>query len=212
MTKYDDLTPEVDAFLGQAKHMILPFKEEFRRCNPQTTKDLNEFYKFNQGYLVANAKHEVPYEIQKWKNGVIADFGAGAGNCALFLAKENNCEVYCIEPNLLQAQFIKNIRRIANKRIEVMPALSFLRQKLKGKRLDGVVCRDVIEHLPDYRVYLKTLIRLMKSGGLMYAKPEFAGVNQLKGMHIHFGDKHKFEEWMESAGMERLEKYVWRKK
>ena len=184
-----ELVREVKEYLGS----------EFRTGHPQKEykrgEDYIEFYIKSEFYLIANAQHDVPKEIEQVK-GKVLDFGGGSGHVSIKLA-ENNCFVDYIDINKRQQGFVKWIAKKYKLNINVIEE--------PKKEYDWIILRDVIEHLIDYPTTLKKLFKHLKKDGKIYAKPEWCS------NVLHFKDENNFPVFMRDQGFEETEKLIWRR-
>jgi hypothetical protein len=179
------------------------FSIEFSECAPKSEEELLDFYKRSYNYLWANAQHVYSRDIDHWPQGRYLDFGGGAGNWSIPLL-ETGCAVDYLDINKLQIKFMKWIKDRYDYRL-----LNIVEQPFD--EYDGIILRDVIEHLKDYTKVLTPLFtEHLKVGGLVYAKPEFTG--ETGEWSIHYHDHFNYEHFMKGCGLEKTENPLeWRK-
>lgn len=161
--------------------------EEWGLFKPKNEFEVIEFYKKSESYLVANAYHRIPKIQLACFSGRCLDFGGGAGNVSVFLA-QRGVEVDYIDINKIQQNFIKKLAEKYLLNINVVEEPSGL--------YDGLVMRDVVEHLVDYRKELAFLFKFLKPGAFIFSKPEFDEKQQKGQMNIHFNDHYGYEGFM----------------
>lgn len=176
----------VDDYVARKKHPT--HINEWMFWKPDTPKDIRWFYVASRAYLFANAVHRV---LPKVKDRVrpgeqILDLGGGSGNSAFDLA-QMGCEVQYFELNLLQREFVRHVVKKHELAIQIIePDENFLpqwRPRMVGA--DVALAIDVLEHIPDYRPYVKGLAEACMHGAAFYVAAPFAS-----GEPAHLKDAH----------------------
>jgi SAM-dependent methyltransferase len=104
------------------------------------------------------------------ERGSYLDIGCGNGSL-LHLARQDGWTVKGLELSEFMAE---NVRRVLSIDVEVA---NFLEYEKFEEQYDLVSLRHVLEHLPDSRLAMKKINRLLKTGG--YAEFEFPNINGL---------------------------------
>ncbi len=172
-----------------------------------TEDQLNDFYKSAQHYLyelpIWNAATGriyyfsqllVPYfKSQKYKD--ILDFGAGAGDLCLGLAKHSF--------NMYYTDINEKLKEFARWRFERnMLKIEILDQKkLEIKKFDCVVSFDVFEHFKNLPQKIKELSALIKKDGGLIFNIEISG----DGLHLAenkiYSDSKKLDKLLNENGL-----------
>ena len=121
----------------------------------------DKIYQVVKSYMLQKKMNWIQQE--KKSSGSILDIGAGTGDF-LLKAKENNWEVFGVEPN-------SNARNLASKKgLELREDSS----EFENGKFDVITMWHVLEHVPDLEVQIKELKRLLKPDGLLViAVPNF---------------------------------------
>ncbi|MEK7103915.1 MAG: class I SAM-dependent methyltransferase [Patescibacteria group bacterium] len=95
-------------------------------------------------------------------------FGAGTGGLAVVLAQEYNGSVFGIEPDHQEFEIIQEKLKEQN-----LPPENFKQEfgeklSFSENKFDVVHCFTVLEHVKNVKQCLEEMIRIVKSGGLIY--------------------------------------------
>lgn len=107
--------------------------------------------------------------VKKNKNLRILDIGAGTGNLALkFL--DLNCKVTAADVSFKSLKLLKQLSyNNANLKLVIIKDQNL---PFPDNKFDVVCTYSVLHHIPDYLFTIKEMIRVCKSGGLIYIDHE----------------------------------------
>lgn len=142
---------------------------------------------------------------------VVAEIGSGQGNITRFLL---DCErVICVEPNPVYFELLNELSGI-HKNIEPFIGDDSVldRDELSAKRIDTVVCMNVLEHIEDDNRTLQRFYNTLVDGGrlLLYVPAcQWAYGEMDKGLgHYRRYSKSELGRKVQQAGFE-VEHSVW---
>ena len=137
-----------------------------------------------------------------FKDKIIVDYGCGYGYDSLFMLQEGASFVYCLEISderldasvkLHQSYGFYNVNYIDNSNIKE------LSKKVGKEKVDVIICRDVMEHIPSPYDALESMYEILKPGGdvyigfsPLYKSPfgaHFSGLCGIPWIHLFFSEK-----------------------
>lgn len=143
----------------------------------------------------------------KPKNIRILDCGCGAGELIRFLIKNN------VSPKLIGGCDISDMVIERNKKIfknvDFFVCNLGVKQNIKGKKYDVVVCSEVIEHVKNWRLLLNNLKEFLKPDGIIILSTQSGmrhGHHRELGHLKHFATQEISKE-MEKHGLRILNAY-----
>jgi SAM-dependent methyltransferase len=159
-------------------------------------------------YRVRRLAHSLSQSLPR---GHVLDAGCGAGTLSLLLCRRGY-RVTAVDDS---PAFVDHVRRRAAEagvsdriQIEVMDLQNLT---FDDSRFDGVVCGEVLEHLPDDRQAASGLARVLRTGGVL-ALTVPAGATSYDWVDAWAGHQRRYEEselddLLKSAGL-RVEQLV----
>jgi len=217
---YHGIIDDLVAYTGFSAEELAPyllrhprkhFQSEFEWFNPKNERELTWFYRANSAYLFGNAGEAYVRTLDIITQGKTLDFGAGAGRNTIGLAKRG-LNVDFLEVNPLQADFIKfRAERHHLQNVSEIPPYhdgKFDPISCITEHYDAIIAMDVLEHIPDYHRFVAHFIERLNPGGLIVENSPFDP--DAAAIAIHLRPRIPLEEAM--AGMERVDRGVWRKK
>lgn len=125
----------------------------------------------------------------------ILEVGGGTGSLALLLAGLGS-DVTVVEPN----ESLPALLAEAEGEIRLINA--FFGPDTLDERFDGVICRQVVEHIADIRPFVRALGAAVKPGGFVYVEvPTLEYIAETGAyMDVHVQHLH----YLDAAGRERL--------
>jgi len=195
--------PEAVVVLENGENPQAVLAEEWRKRDPKTPEEVDQFYRETEGYLkdlvVWNVSPQFWHEITVLLRvrGKVADFGGGIGSLALALARRG-VEVSYVDlpsPQRAFAEWRFNCHKEWAPNISVHTSL----EELSG--LDVIVSNDTLEHLhPDtLPLYAKQMFDALRPGGQMRAVNRFG---DHPGQPMHYDSAELYMEAMKGAGFE----------
>ena len=141
-------------------------------------------------------------EEPSFNGKVIVDYGSGFGYDSLFMLESGASHVYCLEvtedrlkscSHMHLSHGYHNATYIDNNNVEK------LKDKIGTNKIDIIVCRDVMEHVPVPKVVLKSMYDILKPGGIAYIGfsplykspfgPHISSYCKMPYVHIIFSEK-----------------------
>ena len=178
------------------------FMREFEFYKITSDRERAWYYKHNTNYLFANAVHKPWPLLQNIDGTFVLDFGAGAGNDSMFLARKGY-RVATFEPNVLQQAFI-----YSRESQELTGNLNLI-QVLYGRHFDAIICRDVLEHIPDCDKTIHFLADKLRMHGKLYENSPFQSPDASEDVHLYA--PKPLEQMMNDAGLESVASNIWEK-
>jgi 2-polyprenyl-3-methyl-5-hydroxy-6-metoxy-1,4-benzoquinol methylase len=178
--------------------------------------DLNVFK--NYSYLVVKDDDSAASAVIRFvnKNSRVLDLGAGSGAITKHLVGHNKCEVVAVEVNPTSVKklekFCERVHSVDINSADLPKLLS------EEKKFDYVLATDVLEHLYDPWLVLKSMKAMLNDTGSIILSLPHAGhsvvvMNFLEGdieyrewglmdkTHIRFFGLHNIQQLYESAGL-----------
>lgn len=105
----------------------------------------------------------------------ILDFGCGWGELAGYLSNKNKYTVYGYEPD---PEKIKHLK-VKYRKLKVIPLLKNRKLPIKDNSLDVAFLLEVLEHVPNERVVLAEIYRVLKNGGVFFLSVPHKGMTEI---------------------------------
>jgi 2-polyprenyl-3-methyl-5-hydroxy-6-metoxy-1,4-benzoquinol methylase len=160
---------------------------EYKMRNPKNDLELEWFYITSEKYLFANAFHENWKLIDMVQGNKILDYGGGAGVDTFYLAKKG-CNVHYFDISIIQREFVKfRTKKHSIENITVIEPYcksNFDSINCISETYDGILVRNILEHVPYYVNLVKHLLSKLNSGGVFYEASNF-GPTQKDPMHLN---------------------------
>lgn len=106
-----------------------------------------------------------------WTDQVVIDYGCGQGYDSLFMLERSAAHVYALEVEtgyLRQARDLHQRHGFENATYIDNRNPSALVETMGREQVDGIVCRNVMEHVPDPRAVLRSMYDALRPGGTAY--------------------------------------------
>jgi len=210
---YEEVLSEISEYTKEDVHTIEKRRKELisqidnRNYDSISEEELTRFYIDTDYHLYAapiwNAECGriyylswilTPY-LKKNRFNDILDFGAGAGEVCIMLAKEG----FNVNYTDVSKRLIEFSRwRFRKHKLDIK---SIDPKDLSSRRFDCVVSFDVFEHLKDLPQKLKDISRLIKKNGALVFNIELSG----DGLHLEenkiYNDERKLDKILKDAGL-----------
>jgi len=177
------------------------------RCDQLTEKELDGFYKKDQHYLYElplwNAQSgrcfliwwTIDFYLRKNRCTKILDYGAGAGDLCLALAKQPQLEIFYYDINDCLRGFAAWRFEQRHMKVNILNENDF-----QNHSFDCILAFDIFEHLKNLDQRLKWLAGLLRDKGSFIFNIELSG----EGLHLEenkvYGDEKKLDRLLEEAG------------
>ena len=201
---------ELARFLGisfeEAKQRVEHYQlditsEAWKKANPQTADEVDEFYKNETHYLYElipwNYQSEVFHKkvepLFQYHRKKILEIGGGIGSLCIALNYAGNDVTYCdISPTL--SSFA--MQRFQDRQMAI-PIIQDLKQV---RDFDIVVAIDFFEHIHPDRLsgLLKEIASVLKDGGFLYSRSNFKEQNIFP---MHYDHSEYFSKLAKDAGL-----------
>jgi 2-polyprenyl-3-methyl-5-hydroxy-6-metoxy-1,4-benzoquinol methylase len=129
----------------------------------------------------------------------VLEIGGGSGALALAIAS-SGIEVVMVEPNRHS-----DVSLLADKGVELVSDM-FPSDKVTGK-FDLIVCRQVMEHVPDPSIFMDSIEKSLAAGGSIYLEVPNAdfilknrSIVDFHFPHIQYFRQQVLTEWLEKRG------------
>ena len=135
----------------------------------------------------------------------ILEVGGGTGSLALLLAGLGS-DVTVVEPNEALPELLAEVPTDAGGEIRLINA--FFGPDTLDETFDGVICRQVVEHIADIRPFVRALGAAVKPGGFVYVEvptleyiAEAGAYMDIHVQHLHYLDAAARERLLADAGL-----------
>ncbi|HOM26166.1 MAG TPA: class I SAM-dependent methyltransferase [bacterium] len=140
------------------------------------------------------------------KGSNILDFGYGVGNLAIRLASLNY-NVICYDVSELSIKFLE--KRVKKLSIKIIKDKNLLFNS--NKKIDGICCGEVLEHIEDDRSIINLFKNLLKNGGVCIitvpAKKTYWDRSDILAYHYRRYEKETFISLLSSYGFKIIDFY-----
>ena len=201
-------------------------RNEFNLVNPKGAIEHELFYRCCREYLFLNALRPVwdtmIEHFEGKKEQAVLDFAGGMGNDSAWLSRQDYFVIYH-EIGIIQREFMQFRRKRNNLNLKVTQPHECFNQfdqiaeylAAFEMTLDCIVLRDVLEHIPNYEVFLKKLSALLKSGGHILEQTPWNRYEKEKNRELysplHQKEGKKLTLIFEELGFTNESKGVWKK-
>lgn len=206
LVEFTGMTPhEVCKFVALRRGSKGHFVDEYKWRSPKSPTEISWFYRSCVSYLFGNAERTQwdKTDFLDESHEPILDYGGGIGNTSIGLAKRGLDTKY-YDISILQREFVK-FRAYKKKLWGKLLVLDDVDHGfLDGEQHFGtVILQDVLEHVPEYPLLLKRLIRSLKTGGLIVEYSPF-WTDKLNSP-VHLRDCGPLPKVMADLGMKRVD-------
>jgi SAM-dependent methyltransferase len=168
--------------------------EKWRETRPDTPTEIADYYRTTAALLhqLVFANYGIPHELELLararefflKCETVLDLGAGIGSVLVALAGPKKVHADVGGELLAYAEW--RYER-AEERVELvaLPDGYLSGDPFSGRRFDGVVCTEVIEHVPDPEALVAFLARVVKPGGKLLATVSFEDRDGMIPQHLN---------------------------
>ena len=109
--------------------------------------------------------------IPDFRDKIVVDYGCGFGYDSLFVLQDEAKHVYCLETSERRFNNTKKLHGLhgyKNATYIINDNVSELQNKIKGREVDIIICRDVMEHVPSPSDVLDSMYSVLRPGGAVY--------------------------------------------
>lgn len=187
--------------------------DEFGFISPQSLSETVFFNRVCRQFFFECALHPPWHELVHIpEDSKVLDYGAGIGTDSLWLYTNSRQPVY-FDTNLLESEFFR--WRCSKYGFDIPIVAPYC-----GVRFDYIACvgcegpykavvfRDVLEHIPDYKLVLEGLSELLLPGGYMFIQAPFSESCEIG---VHMKERWSIAQWMLENDYTRLTDIIWQK-
>lgn len=187
---------------------------DFWYCqNPKTEEDVRKFYEDTPFYVLnlifwhsTKYQRDLRVKFLQLAHGKVLDYGGGAGDLSLDLVR-NGLIVDYADLGGKTFNFAKWLFAKNNCDINMIN----LSESELFKKYDTIFCIDVVEHVKQPKVLLKSLIDHLENNGKLIITALHPDIS--KDVPMHFGMEFNPEAYLNSLGMVKAkEEFLWIKR
>lgn len=219
LAEYLNEDPIVTAFnVGNSFYVA---REEWRERNPVTPSDIIDYYRRTESLLhqLVFANYGIPHELELIKRASeifhdcdsVLDIGAGIGS--FLLNVKCRLKYHADVGGELFAYASKRYRKAGHNVTMIQLPNNYLQQDVIGLNFDGVICTEVIEHVPDPVSLVAYLSKLVKPGGKLLATVSFDDGDGMVPQHLNVNrwtNERFASEVFSACGFETIGESVYR--
>lgn len=171
-------------------------REEWRERSPKTPSEIADYYRQTRSLLhqLVFANYGIPHELALFEHAAeifsdcynVLDLGAGIGSLLLRLT----CPMkYHADVGGQLFDYAEWRYRQANDSVTMVQLHDdYIDRDTIGLTFDGVICTEVIEHVPDPVKLVAYLAKIVKPGGKLLATVSFDDGDGMVPQHLHVGE------------------------